>query len=225
MTNLKHYYINDDMFEIGIDESGRGPLFGRIYTGAVVLPKDESFDHSLMCDSKKIKSFKKLEKISEYIKNNAISWSVNYESNETIDKINIRQSVLKCMQSSAICVLKKLDISNANILVDGIDFKPLTHYYNNELVPCKHYCIKSGDNTYTSIAAASILAKYERDKYILELCDNYPILDEYYSLRSNKGYGTKKHLDGINNYGITEWHRKSYGICKDKKTLTFENLY
>ena len=219
MSTLKHYYINDNTFEIGIDEAGRGPLFGRIYTSAVVLPKDDSFDHHLMCDSKKIKSYKKLEQLSKYIKSNAVSWSVDYETNEIIDKVNIRQAVLKCMHSSALNILKNLDISNANIIVDGNDFKPLTNYYNNELVPCKHYCIKGGDNTYTSIAAASILAKYERDKYILELCEEYPILDEYYSLKSNKGYGTKKHLDGINTYGITKWHRKSYGICKEKNYI------
>ena len=60
-------------------------------------------------------------------------------------------------------------------------------------------------------------SKYERDKYILDLCVTYPLLDEYYGLKSNKGYGTKKHLEGIKEYGISQWHRKSYGICKESK--------
>lgn len=217
---LSLYYNDNNDVEIGIDEAGRGPLFGRLYTGAVVLPKNNYFKHELMCDSKKIKSYKKLEELSNYIKKNAISWSVNYEENETIDLINIRQSVLKSMQISAKNILQDMDISNNTlILVDGTDFKPLVYYHNNELVPINYVCIKGGDNTYTAIAAASILAKYERDKYILELCNQYPLLDEYYGLKSNKGYGTKKHLDGIKQHGITKWHRRSYGICKSFDTI------
>lgn len=217
---LTSYYLDNNNVEIGIDEAGRGPLFGRLYTGGVVLPKNNSFKHELMCDSKKIKSYKKLEELSNYIKKNAISWNVNYEENDTIDVINIRQTVLKSMQTSAKNILQDMDISNNTlILVDGNDFKPLVYYHNNELVPINYVCIKGGDNTYTAIAAASILAKYERDKYILELCNQYPLLDEYYGLKSNKGYGTKKHLNGIKMYGITKWHRRSYGICKSFDTI------
>ena len=218
-NSLRKYYKNDDILEIGIDEAGRGPMFGRLYTAGVVLPKDESFEHNLMCDSKKIKSLKKLQELSDYIKKNAIAWSVNYEDSKIIDKINIRQSVLNSMQLSARMVIKELDVKKALLLVDGNDFKPFAHYYNDEIVPCDHVCIKGGDNTYTAIAAASILAKYERDKYILELCERYPLLDEYYGLKTNKGYGTKKHMDGIKEHGITEWHRKSYGICKEMKLI------
>ena len=218
-NSLRKYYKNDDILEIGIDEAGRGPMFGRLYTAGVVLPKDESFEHNLMCDSKKIKSLKKLQELSDYIKKNAIAWSVNYEDSKIIDKINIRQSVLNSMQLSARMVIKELDVKKALLLVDGNDFKTFDHYYNDEIVPCDHVCINGGDNTYTAIAAASILAKYERDKYILELCEKYPLLDEYYGLKTNKGYGTKKHMDGIKEHGITEWHRKSYGICKEMKLI------
>tara|TARA_Y100000816_G_scaffold180176_1_gene130343 strand:- start:2735 stop:3403 length:669 start_codon:yes stop_codon:yes gene_type:complete len=219
MSNLNPYYDNNDIHEIGIDEAGRGPLFGRLYTSAVILPKDNTFKHELMCDSKKVKSFKKLKELSEYIKHNSIAWSIDYLDNNTIDKINIRQSVLTCMHNSAKNVLSKLNLPKATLLVDGNDFKPFTHYYNDEIIPLDYYCIKSGDNTYSSIAAASILAKYERDMYIIGLCDKYPILDEYYALRSNKGYGTKKHIEGIEKYGITDMHRKTYNICKDKFTF------
>lgn len=74
--------------------------------------------------------------------------------------------------------------------------------------------IEGGDNKYTSIAAASILAKVARDEYIQELCKENPELNEKYDIENNKGYGTKKHLDGIMKFGITEWHRKTFGICK-----------
>jgi ribonuclease HII len=75
-----------------------------------------------------------------------------------------------------------------------------------------------GDNTYCSIAAASILAKWYRDQYIAELCETYPELIERYNLDSNKGYGTKQHINGIKQHGITQWHRRSFGICN---TSTF----
>ena len=221
-VTLKSCYIDDDNYEIGIDEAGRGPLFGRVYTSGVVLPKDNSFKHELMCDSKKIKSLKKMRELSEYIKENAIAWSVDFQDNHTIDKINIRQSVLMSMHNSARKVIEQLSIPKATLLVDGNDFKPFINYYNDEIIPCDYHCIKSGDNTYSSIAAASILAKYERDMYIIELCEKYPILDEYYGLKSNKGYGTKKHIDGIEKYGITDMHRTSYGICNNKNAFNLQ---
>jgi ribonuclease HII len=78
-----------------------------------------------------------------------------------------------------------------------------------------HICVESGDNTYASIAAASILAKVSRDEYIGEMCKEYPELNERYDLDNNKGYGTKKHMDGIREHGISKWHRRSFGICKE----------
>ena len=77
-----------------------------------------------------------------------------------------------------------------------------------------HILIEGGDNKFCSIAAASILAKVERDKYISDLCKCYKKLDIYYGLESNKGYGTAKHMEGIQKYGISPWHRISYGCCK-----------
>jgi ribonuclease HII len=74
--------------------------------------------------------------------------------------------------------------------------------------------IEGGDNKYSSIAAASILAKVSRDNYIEELCQDNPELAERYGIDSNKGYGAKRHIDGIKEYGITKWHRRSFGICK-----------
>jgi ribonuclease HII len=95
------------------------------------------------------------------------------------------------------------------ILIDGCDFINKTG--NPDL---KYKCIEGGDNWYVSIAAASILAKVERDRYIEELCGIHPELEDKYGISSNKGYGTKKHIQGIKDNGITPHHRKSYGICK-----------
>ena len=77
-----------------------------------------------------------------------------------------------------------------------------------------HECIKGGDNLYSSISAASIIAKVSRDTYIEKLCEEHPELDERYLLRGNKGYAAKQHREGIMQHGITPWHRKTFGICK-----------
>ena len=102
------------------------------------------------------------------------------------------------------------------LLIDGNYFNPYTMYNKNRkiLEPLSHICIEGGDNKYSAIAAASILAKVSRDTYIDELCKENPELIEHYSIDSNKGYGAKKHLDGIQQHGITIWHRRSFGICK-----------
>ena len=110
-------------------------------------------------------------------------------------------------------ILKKIN-NDIFLLVDGNDFKPYTKFINNEIKQLPYICIKGGDNKYCAIAAASILAKVARDEYIEDLCKKNEYLNTYYDIGNNKGYGTKKHLDGINKYGITKWHRKTYGICK-----------
>ena len=205
------------IIEIGIDEAGRGPMFGRVYAGVVVLPKDNSFNHSQMKDSKKFHSKKKIEQVADYIKKNAIAWAVEYEDEQTIDNINILQATQSAMHKCITNVLSQLSHINYDkilILVDGNYFKPYTILNETTI---KYKTIEGGDNKYTSIAAASILAKTERDKYIEELCKENPELVERYDINSNKGYGSKKHMDGIKQYGITKWHRKTFGICKEYK--------
>ena len=211
------YYNDDNVIEIGIDEVGRGPMFGRVYTAAVILPK-EGFDHSKMKDSKKFHSKKKINEVSEYIKENAISWSIQWEDEKVVDKINIRNATHSAMHKSIKEIYNKDNDKDKDIkyvlLVDGNDFKPYVVMKQNTLEQVPHVCIEGGDNKYTSIAAASILAKVARDAYIDELCVLHPELIEKYDLSNNKGYGTKKHMDGITEHGITEWHRRSFGICK-----------
>lgn len=218
---LKHMIDADTtIIEIGIDEAGRGPMFGRVYAGVAVLPKDDSFDHSQMKDSKKFHSKKKIEQVAEYIKENAIAWAVEYEDEQIIDEINILQATQSAMHKGIKKVLTQLKDVNYDkilLLVDGNYFKPFTIINKNKtkIETLKYQMIEGGDNKYTSIAAASILAKVERDKYIEELCLNNPTLIEHYGIDSNKGYGSKKHMDGIKQHGITKWHRKTFGICKD----------
>lgn len=211
---LKPCYDDDEnIIEIGIDEVGRGPMLGRVYTAAVILPKDiEVFNHSMMKDSKKFHSKKKIAEVAEYIKENAIAWSVQWEDEKVIDEINIRNATHKAMHKAIKDIHDKS--KETLLLVDGNDFKPYVTIVGEQLQQIPHVTIEGGDNKFTAIAAASILAKVSRDAYISELCEQYPYLVERYDLDSNKGYGTKKHMEGIANHGITEWHRRSFGICK-----------
>jgi ribonuclease HII len=215
-----------------VDEAGRGPLFGRVYTGAVILPAADDilhpFDFSLLKDSKKFHSEKKIREASDYIKRHSVGWAISYEEPEVIDSLNIRRATLKCMRKSITTLIDAHieDMEQKNrpvpttedylLLIDGNDFIPIGKYNEetDQIDTYTHVCVEGGDNTYACIAAASILAKVARDDYIDKLCDQYPMLDEMYSLRGNKGYGAKKHIEGIREHGITQWHRRSYGICK-----------
>jgi ribonuclease HII len=231
-TNILQKYFNftADTIEIGIDEAGRGPMLGRVYTAAVVLPKDDSFNHSLMKDSKKFHSSKKIKEVAEYIKKNALYWHVAYADERVIDEINILNATHKAMHDAIKAVVDKAVLDKAvldkaasmdkgpgsfHLLVDGNNFKPFRVVKPDmSLEQIRHTCIEGGDNLYTAIAAASILAKVERDTYIEDLCIKEPLLNERYGLLSNKGYGTKVHMDGITKYGISPHHRKTFGICK-----------
>jgi ribonuclease HII len=219
-TNIlqKYFNLTDNNLEVGIDEAGRGPMFGRVYTAAVILPKDDSFNHSLMKDSKKFHSVKKIKEVAEYIKKNALYWHVAYADEQTIDNINILNATHKAMHEAVKSVIDKAIYTEPisfHLLVDGNNFKPFRIVNPDmSLEQIRHTCIEGGDNIYTSIAAASILAKVERDTYIEELCKKEPLLDERYGLLSNKGYGTKTHMDGIVQHGISQYHRKSFGVCK-----------
>lgn len=208
---LKHYFQREYLYEIGMDEAGRGPLFGRLYVAAVVLPR-ENFHFEWMKDSKRFSSTKKIQSVATYIRENAIAWSVQYAEPSLIDEINIRQSVFHCMHKCIDDIEQQLSTTPKNtiLLIDGCDFDP---YYTKRENNYHYHTIEGGDNWYCSIAAASILAKVARDQYIETLCEEHPELYEY-SLHSHKGYGTKKHLDAIREKGITQWHRKTFGICR-----------
>ena len=223
---LQKFYKEDAaIFEIGVDEAGRGPLFGRVYTAAVVLPKDDSFDHSRVKDSKKFNSKKKIEEAADYVKENAIAWYVSFEDEKVIDEINILQATQRSMHSSILetrkQVIGKMKDNGSNykieLLIDGNYFNPITilNKTTSKIETIPYTTIEGGDNKYTAIFIKLIQKQVERDKYINELCEQNQTLSEYYSIDSNKGYGAKKHLDGIKEHGITIWHRRSFGICKN----------
>ena len=123
------------------------------------------------------------------------------------------------MHKSISEIIKKTVIPNTShikLLIDGNYFKQYTTYNttHKKIEQLDYVCIEGGDNKYSAIAAASIIAKVTRDTYIEELCSEHPNLVEHYSIDSNKGYGAKKHMDGIQEHGITIWHRRSFGPCK-----------
>ena len=221
-------------YEIGVDEAGRGPMFGRLYIAAVILPKDGDFKHSEMKDSKKFTNKTKIKETAEYIKQNAIAWNIQFIENTVIDKINILQSVMQGMHSAIRSVIDDVDKIDNNImgecmrkymlLVDGNYFTPHMIFDENSqsLYEVPYETVEGGDNKYTCIAAASILAKVAHDEYIAEMCAKYPALIERYGLDSHVGYGTKKHLDGIREHGITQWHRRTFGSCKTAKYSPIE---
>ena len=203
-------FSKENTLEIGIDEAGRGCLFGPVCVAGVIWldedPIQDDKDYEIR-DSKKV-SEKKRTLLKDYIKDNSIAYSIVLIDHDDIDKYNILQATLRGMHQ---CLDNITDIINIDtILVDGNHFDFYSDRNDNYI---NHICVVDGDNTYKSIAAASILAKTYRDEWINKLVDENPELEKY-DLRNNKGYGTKRHLDAIKEYGVTKWHRKSFGICK-----------
>jgi ribonuclease HII len=195
---------------VGVDEAGRGPLFGRVYAAAVLL--NEGFDVTKVKDSKKFTSEKKRAEAAEYIQANSL-WSVAYVDEGVIDQINILQATLRCMHTAINGLLDKLkdQPQGVELLVDGNCFKPLFRLEEGQMIQVPHTCIEKGDALHPCISAASILAKVARDNYVLEMCEQHPDLNKY-GLVKNKGYGTKAHRDAIQEHGLSPWHRKSFGV-------------
>lgn len=226
---LEYYYDKDKYdYEICIDEVGRGCMFGDVVVSSVVLPKlqDESFDTKNIKDSKKFTNKQKLYSECENISNNVFFYHTASLSNTIIDDINILQAVMKGMHQCALrcidyiqnCEKDNFDPNKILLVIDGNYFIPFE--YNGVYI--NHVTVKQGDGKYIGIAAASIIAKTTRDKDIIQLCQRYPVLNEHYNLEKNVGYGSKAHLDGINQYGITQWHRKTFGSCKGKPVYNIE---
>ena len=198
-------YQNKDKIEIGVDECARGVLFGRIYSAAVLYPKDglPKDVEDIINDSKKL-SIKK----REYIYENTIkhvNYSVSYIEHDEIDDKGIQPANYKAFHNA----ITGLNLTPDKILVDGRCFKD--YYLNNDKID--HECIIKGDAKYLSIALASIIAKVEHDRYIKKLVEDNPDLEKY-DLLNNMGYGTANHIKAIQKYGYTDFHRKSYKIKK-----------
>ena len=202
---MKSFYIENDI-ELGIDEAGRGCLLGPLCVGSVIMGNIEDNPPPYeIKDSKKCSP--KIRKIlREYIENNAIAYNVQFVWEKEIDEVNVLQATMNGMHKCVDEITKEMTIDR--ILVDGTQF-PV--YLDSDFEPIEHICVPQGDNIYTNIAAASILAKEYHDEYIVNLVKENPQLEEY-DLLNNKGYGTKKHMDKLKENGLTIWHRRSF--CK-----------
>ncbi len=186
--------------EAGCDEAGRGSLAGPVVAAAVILNISKPIPG--LDDSKKLNK-KQREYLAIKIKQNARSWSVAFVDNHEIDKINILNASIKAMHM-AIGLLKT---TPQCLLIDGNRFKP---YHD---IP--FHCIIKGDGIYQSIAAASIIAKTERDAYMIKLSKEFPA----YGWEKNKGYPTPFHRVVIANDGACAYHRKTFKLLSTAKQI------
>lgn len=196
---LKHKFSKYKL-EVGTDEAGRGCLAGPVVAAAVILPDD--FEHELLNDSKQLTE-KQREKLRPYIEKHALAYAVAFVDEKKIDKINILQSSILAMQIA----IGKLKLTPEFIIVDGNKFKP----YKD--IP--YETIVKGDAKYKSIAAASVLAKTYRDEFMLKIGAEFP----NYFWHKNKGYPTKQHRDGIREFGVTKYHRKTFRLLPTELPL------
>ena len=187
-------YNNGINFIAGIDEVGRGPLVGPVVTAAVILPKD--FYDERINDSKKLTE-KKRELLYDVIMENAISVGIGMSSSSVIDEINILNATKKAM----IEAINNLSVKPQHLLIDAVKLD----------IDIPQTSIIKGDAKSESIAAASIIAKVTRDRMMVELDEKYPM----YDFKHNKGYGTKKHIEALYQYGPIEEHRKSFAPVSD----------
>ncbi|MGG3560146.1 ribonuclease HII [Neobacillus rhizosphaerae] len=181
-------------FIAGIDEVGRGPLAGPVVAAAVILP--ENFFLAGIDDSKKL-SEKKRQEYDKKIRSEALAYSISMISADEIDEMNIYEATKKAMYASIAGLEPKPDF----LLIDAMKLE--TPYPSDSII--------KGDARSISIAAASIVAKVARDKLMKEISLSYPA----YGFQQNMGYGTKEHIQAIQQHGITPYHRKSFAPVKD----------
>lgn len=174
----------------GVDEAGRGPLAGPVYAAAVILKPVARIDG--INDSKKL-SEKKREELYDVIIENSIAYAVYSVDEKTIDEVNILNATHMAMNGA----VNSLSVRPDFVLIDGNSIKNMT---------LPHETIVKGDARSISIAAASILAKVSRDRYIIKMAEKYP----EYGFEKHKGYGTKAHTEAILKYGPCEIHRKTF---------------
>jgi ribonuclease HII len=184
-------HFQSDLLEAGCDEAGRGCLAGPVFAAAVILPP--GYLHPLINDSKKLSESTRFKLRDEIVKN-AVSYGVAAIDNHIIDEINILKASFMAMHHA----LERLVPQPEFILVDGNRFKSYAK------IP--HKCIIKGDGIYSSIAAASILAKTFRDDYMKKIQGEFPL----YHWSQNKGYPTLFHRDALKMYGLTSYHRKTF---------------
>ncbi len=189
-------YFQKGLVEAGCDEAGRGCLAGPVFAAAVILPA--KFSHPLLNDSKQMTEAER-DKLRPIIEKKAIAWAVAMIDHEEIDSINILMASFKAMHGA----IDKLQIKPDLLLIDGHLFSP---YFG-----IVHQCVIGGDAIYAPIAAASVLAKTYRDEYMRGLHEVHP----QYGWSENMGYATPGHREKIREHGLSPYHRKTFGICKE----------
>ena len=189
---LKSFY-QKKYIEAGCDEAGRGCFAGPVFAAAVILPK--TFSHPLLNDSKLLPAATRYE-LRPIIEAEAICYGVASISPEEIDVINILRASFKAMHHA----LDMLHVAPELLLIDGNRF---TAYKQTP-----HRCIVKGDSLYSSIAAASILAKTYRDDFMRQLHEEFP----HYKWNANKGYGTEEHRKAIGQFGYSPYHRRTFQL-------------
>ena len=195
LNKEKEFYSSSCKLIVGVDEAGRGPLAGPVFAAAVLFAPD--FEDNLIDDSKKLTA-KKREALFDVIKEKALAYGIASVSADDIDKYNIYEATKICMKKA----IEQIGIDYDLIITDAM---PL--YVKNKKV----IAMIKGDAQCLNVAAASILAKVSRDRYMDELDKQYP----EYGFAKHKGYGTKAHIDAINKYGpIDHIHRKTFAPIK-----------
>lgn len=174
----------------GVDEAGRGPLAGPVYAAAVILPQGLVIEG--LNDSKKL-SEKKRELLYDRVTESALAWSVGIATEQEIDEVNILQATFLAMRRAVEGLAVKADYA----LIDGNRMPPLA---------IKGETVIKGDSLSMSIAAASIIAKVSRDRFMLEIDKKYP----EYQFVKHKGYGTALHYEMLQKYGVSPVHRRSF---------------
>lgn len=194
----------------GVDEVARGTFIGPVIAACVVLPQEFPDDiYKQIKDSKKLSESKR-DFLASYIKKTCITYGIGEVSNKEIDEINILNATMKAMHRAIDDAYKKAPFDY--LLIDGPHFKGYIPPGEDADI-IEYECVPKGDSKYLSIASASIIAKDYHTKLINKMVEDNPKL-MMYDINKNKGYGTKNHLNALNKYGISEFHRKTFGICK-----------
>ena len=205
---MKRTWFDDEQVEVGLDEAGRGSLWGRLYVGAVIMsPEDEAyFDNGaalrLITDSKKLTPRRRAV-LNDFIRENAIEAVVAWSEPAEVDALNVLQADMAAMHRA----LNSMETPFQRILVDGDYWKPWT---SGEGIIVPAYTIPGGDAKSLTIAAASIMAKEAHDSWVRSQIEADPTLDEKWGLGSNMGYGTVSHMTGLKSWGAHELHRRSF---------------
>jgi ribonuclease HII len=207
MTALKHRYVQDSVTEIGLDEAGRGSFWGPIMAGAVILPNEAEWTEeqralfSVLRDSKKLTPLKR-QKLEKEIRKHISLCAVGVVEASEINDMGITWANREAFRRAVFALPMVEHRTSCRLLIDGT--LPIDDWNGEQHV------IVEGDNQYIAIAAASILAKVDHDRWITTYCSEHPECEERYHLVSSKGYGTAKHREGIRIYGGHELHRKIY---------------